>query len=187
MDKAGTVIREVLTKDRYDHTIRVVETAITLAEKYGESMEKVKLAALFHDYAKCFTIDQLKRKMIHYQIQDSLMDFHFELWHGPVGAKIARDVYGVMDQDILNAITYHTTGRVGMSKLEYIIFVADYIEPGRNFPAAEEVRKLAKMDLRQATRKALQYTIIYLMGKDATIHPNSFLAYNALTKTIKER
>ena len=74
-----------------------------------------------------------------------------------------------------------------MTRLEYIIFVADYIEPARSFPGVQEVRALAKNDLRIATRAALKNTIIYLMKKDSVIHPDSFGAYNMLTETKKER
>lgn len=180
-------VQQVLTADRYGHTIRVLETALALAEQYQADEVKTAYAALLHDYAKCFTIDELREYILTYELPQSLLEYHFELWHGPVGAKIAENEFGIKDEDVLHAIYYHTTGRKHMTRLEYIIFVADYIEPARNFPGVEEVRMLAKDDLRIAARTALKNTIIYLMKKDSIIHPDSFGAYNMLTETIKER
>lgn len=180
-------VEQVLSADRYQHTLRVMDTALALAEQYKADAGKVAYAALLHDYAKCFTIDELKKYIIHYKLPQALLHYHFELWHGPVGAKIAEIEFGIKDEDILHAIYYHTTGRKHMTRLEYIIFVADYIEPARSFPGVQEVRALAKNDLRIATRAALKNTIIYLMKKDSVIHPDSFGAYNMLTETKKER
>src|SRR5699024_7324073 len=129
-------------------------------------------------YAKCFSVDKLEQYMHIYELPNELLDFHHELWHGPVAAALVKEKYSINNEDILNAIRYHTTGRAQMSKLEYIIFVADYIEPARSFPGVEEVRVLAKNSLVDAARKALQNTIIYLMNSNMTVHPNSYLAYN---------
>ena len=70
-----------------------------------------------------------------------LASFHHELWHGPVGAIIARDEFDITDEDTLNAIRFHTTGRAGMSLLEKLIYVSDMIEPGRDFPGVEHIKR----------------------------------------------
>lgn len=175
-------LKEKLSEDRYEHTLRVYDTAIQLANMYNESTEKVTIAALLHDYAKCESKQRLKQLIEKYHLPNELLQFHQELWHGPVGAMVAKEKFHITDEKVLHSIYYHTTGRANMSKLELIIFVADYIEPARNFPGVDEVRKLAKNDLKAAARKALQNTIVFLMEKGATIYPDTFLAYNDLTK-----
>jgi len=182
VNKARELVKSILSTSRYDHTIRVADTAEQLAKKYDVSQEKAVLAAILHDYAKCFPTDELKRLITYYQLPQQLLQFNKELWHGPVGAMIVQDKYGVTDQEILNAIYYHTTARENMGKLEKIIFIADYIEPGRSFPGVEEVREKVQINLDLAIQMALRNTIIYLLNKSVTIFPDTFYAYNAFMK-----
>lgn len=184
-NKAVEIVRESLGDKRFDHTMRVVDEAEKLAHKYGESVERVKLAAVFHDYAKEFPVQELKSYIQSSDLPKDLLDFHFELWHGPVGAMLFNKKFGVQDLDIINAIRYHTTGRAGMSHLEKIIYVADYIEPGRNFPGLTEVREAAERDLDFACWLVSRNTLQHLLRKEATLYPESVLAYNAFTKKLK--
>lgn len=176
-------VKENISNDRFLHTLRVMDEAVVLAERYGESTEKAMLAALLHDYAKCLPAQLLKDKITEFQLPVDLLKLHHELWHGPVGAELAKSEFQI-DSDIYHAIYYHTTARESMSKLELIIFVADYIEPARDFTGIKEVRELAKINLEQAAQKVLQQTIIYLIKQNAIVHPDSFSAYNALTIQI---
>src|SRR5699024_12483137 len=105
-----------------------------------------------------------------------------ELLHGPFGTHIVQTVFQITDETICNCMYYHTTGREQMTVEELVIFVADYIEPGSNFPGVEEVRELAKIDLKRAAFQALKNTLIFLISKNATLHPNTILAYNDLAK-----
>jgi predicted HD superfamily hydrolase involved in NAD metabolism len=114
------------------------------------------------------------------KLDTALLDYHPELWHGPVAASIVQERMGIRDEDVLNAIRYHTTGRAGMTRLEKIIYLADYIEPGRQFPGLDEVRELAEKDLDSAVKKAIGNTIIFLVEKSAPIFPDTFKAYNDL-------
>lgn len=180
------VLREKLSIDRYEHTIRVYETALTLVKHHGGSLEQVSQAALLHDIAKCEETKTLKNLIYHYELPTSLLQYNKELWHGPVGAKLVADLFHIENQDVLNSIYYHTTGRQGMSLVELIIFVADYIEPGRDFPGVDDVRNLADQDLYAAAQKALQNTLIFLISKNATIHPDTLAAYNELTMEVKK-
>ncbi|HLR42494.1 MAG TPA: bis(5'-nucleosyl)-tetraphosphatase (symmetrical) YqeK [Pseudogracilibacillus sp.] len=182
--KYDAILKEKLTKDRYDHTIRVYETAIQLAKKYNAPLEKVSEAALLHDIAKCEPIENLEEAIHAYQLPVSLLEFNEELWHGPVGAKLVAEKFKIDDEEVFNSIYYHTTGRANMTLVELIIFVADYMEPGRSFPGVEEVRELAQKDIKQAAQKALQNTLIFLISKSATIHPDTIAAYNELTNVI---
>lgn len=182
--KALKMIEQQLTKGRYEHSLRVAETAIDLAARYQAPKEKVELAALLHDYAKNHAIDELKHWIEFSDLPKDLLDYHSELWHGPVGALILEREYGVTDTDILSAIGCHTTGKVHMSTIDKIIFVADYIEPGRDFPGLEEVRDVAASELDKAAWLVSRNTIQYLMGKGSTIYPDSFYAYNDLTQKL---
>src|SRR5690625_4557239 len=125
------IIQQKLTKPRYEHTIRVRDTALILAKKFNVPIEKVTIAALLHDYAKDESEQQLKQKLKFYKISDDLLTFNKELWHGPVGAMTARETFGIKDEAIYNAIYYHTTARACMSDVEKVIYIADYIEPAR--------------------------------------------------------
>ncbi len=185
VNDAQQIVEKRLKKARYEHTVRVAETAIELAKKYEESTEKAALSGMLHDIAKCDSSHQLKDSINTFDLPKILLDYNKELWHGPVGANLVEKNYEVTDEDVLNAIYYHTTAREQMSKLEKIIFVADYIEPGRKFPGVDEVREVAKVDLDIAVQKVLKNTIIHLAKKDIKIFPDTFLAYNHFTNNMK--
>ncbi|MFD1705475.1 bis(5'-nucleosyl)-tetraphosphatase (symmetrical) YqeK [Siminovitchia sediminis] len=179
-EQAYQILSEKISGPRYDHTVRVAETAEKLAVKYGADVERTVLAAIFHDYAKLQPISELKELIIEYRLDSRLLDFHPELWHAPAGAVLVQEEVGIKDEEILNAIRYHTTGRAGMSLLEKIVYIADYIEPGRKFPGLDEVRQLADQQLDMAVFKSLGNTIKYLIGQSATVYPDTFEAYNAM-------
>ncbi|PAV28994.1 phosphohydrolase [Virgibacillus profundi] len=179
-------VKPHLTKERFEHTLRVQETAANLAKLYNESKEKTELAAIFHDYAKYRPLDEMERWIVESRLPKDLLHYHHELWHGPVAAILIEKEYGIKDNDIQCAIAYHTTGRAHMGKLEQIIFLADYIEPGRSFPGVEEVREMAKKDLIHACLMASRNTIQFLMHKNATIYPDTFHAYNDLTRMNRQ-
>ena len=170
-------IKEQLCPNRYDHTLRVMETSMVLAKKYGVCLESAQIAALLHDVAKNQTDDELQKQLEKANLRDYL-NYHSLIWHAPVGALVARKKYRIESQDILNAIQYHTTGRSQMSKLEQIVFLADYIEPYRTQPNVELIRQLATESLERAIAKVLEDTIAYLTSKgDGKIHPDTWAAY----------
>ncbi len=103
-----------------------------------------------------------------------------QLLHGPVGAVVAREEYHIDDENILNAISYHTTGREGMNTLEKIIYLADFIEEGRSYPGVDALRKCAKIDLDTAMVMAFSNTIRYIAGIGGLIHPRTVIARNFL-------
>ncbi len=187
LEEAYERVKPKLKPARFEHTKRVVETAVELAEAYGEDIEKTKIAAAFHDYAKYRDVEEMKRWIIkETALPKDLLLYHHELWHGPVGAYLVRVEHDVMDTDILSAITYHTTGHANMTLLEKIVFLADYIEPGRSFPGVDEVRKVAKEDLNQGCYLALRNTIQFLMSKGQTIYPDTFHAYNDFARLLNK-
>ncbi|PWW26505.1 putative HD superfamily hydrolase involved in NAD metabolism [Cytobacillus oceanisediminis] len=179
-DKALAIVKEQLTEHRFLHTIGVMETAIKLAEKYGADGKKAELAAIFHDYAKFRPKDEMKEIIISNGMPVELLDYNSELWHAPVGAYLAEKEAGITDCEVLDAIRYHTSGRTGMTLLEKVIYLADYIEPGRHFPGVEEVRELAESSLDKALIKSVQNTIMFLVKKGQPVFPATFHTYNDL-------
>jgi len=115
-----------------------------------------------------------------------LLQYSPVLWHAPVGAEAVREELGIDDEEVLDAIRFHTTGRPGMSLLEKVIFLADYIEPGRSFSGVEEVRRLARENLDRAILKALDNTILYLIERGFKVYPQTLLTRNDMLDQIPQ-
>jgi len=171
-----------LKKNRFDHVMGVLNVALELAEVHGVSKEKAETAALFHDYAKNFSDEEMLTHIENENLYDDNLSVcdSLNLYHGIVGARIAEKEYGIDDSDILNAIINHTFGRVGMSKLEKIIYLSDMVEASRNFEGVEEIRKIAFLDLDKAMIVAIDKTLIYLIGRGEAININTICARNDL-------
>lgn len=181
-EQALEIVKPQLTEHRYVHTIGVMETAIRLAEKYGADRKKAEMAAIFHDYAKFRPKEEMRQIIVDQKMPAILLEFNSELWHAPVGAFLAEKEAGIKDGEILDAIRFHTSGRVGMTLLDKIIYLADYIEPGRHFPGVGEVRDLAEKDLDIALIQSMKNTILFLMKKNQQVFPDTFNAYNSIVK-----
>lgn len=181
-EQALKLVKEQLTEHRYQHTLGVMETAITLAKQYGADEKKAETAAIFHDYAKFRPKDEMRQIILEQHFPQDLLHFHTELWHAPTGAYLVEKEAGITDKEVLDAIRFHTSGRPGMSLLEKVIYLADYIEPGRHFPGVDEVRALAKENLDTALIQAVKNTILFLMKKNQPVYPDSFLTYNDLVR-----
>lgn len=174
-------VRARLDGPRFRHTLGVVETAELLARRFGADPAKARAAALLHDIARGFDREHSLKKAEEFGIV--LSDFERRAWvliHAPLGAELARREFGVSDPEVLDAIRYHTTGRAGMSLLERVVFVADYIEPGRSHPGVKPVREAAESDLEQAVLLALDQTIVYLVERGQPIAPDAVAARNEL-------
>ncbi|WP_018931526.1 bis(5'-nucleosyl)-tetraphosphatase (symmetrical) YqeK [Gracilibacillus lacisalsi] len=176
--EALKIVEKQLTKKRYEHTVRVMETALELANHYDVDVKKIELAAIFHDYAKYRHPEEMKRWIIEEKLPQDLLDYHQELWHGPVGSKMIEREVGICDPEIQSAIYWHTTGKRYMSRMDQVIFIADYIEPGRDFPGVDEVRNIVFDDIDQACWMAARNTISFLMSKNQPIYPDTFQLYN---------
>ena len=194
MKKIKKYLKKHLTKERYHHTVGVAYTAMSMAMKYNpqpdnnEFMIKAEIAGLLHDCAKCMDNDQKIRICNKNQISYSKIEAENPyLLHGKVGAYIARKEFDILDEDILNAITWHTTGRPDMSLLEKIIFVADYIEPSRRpIPELNLIRQLAFTDINQAVIKILENTLKYLNEKGNPIDDMTQKTYDSYIRTERE-
>ena len=157
-------LKREMDDSRYEHTLGVMYTSAALAMRYEYDMERAMLAGLMHDCAKC--MDHEKKLKICADNKIPVTEIERRnpfLLHAKVGSYLAKKEYDIHNQDILNAITYHTTGRPEMTMLEKIIFISDYIEPGRTHAAnLSEVRKLAFSDIDQALLKILGDSLAYL-------------------------
>lgn len=171
---------------RYEHSIGVMDTAIALATFYKVDVEKAKIAGLLHDCAKFKDSQYLLKRVNDFDIMlDEITVQNKELIHGPLGAKIAEFVYEIKDKEILDAIRYHTTGKENMSLLEKIIYIADYIEPNRNFPGVDWFRQYAYKNLDKCLRLSMDQTIKYLVEKGKLIHIDTIKARNYLISIEK--
>lgn len=173
-------MEKTLDPKRYEHTLGVAYTASSLAMCHGVDFEKAIIAGLLHDCAKCMSNEKKLEICNRHHIEISEIERkNLSLLHTKVGSYIARKQFRIVDRDILNAILYHTTGRPGMSQLEKIIYIADYIEPGRKHaPNLHQVRKLAFQDLDEALLKILEDTLEYLDGIGGTIDPMTKKTYD---------
>lgn len=172
-------LKKNLDQGRYQHTLNVRKTARKLARRhlrFGSREErkaylkKVSLAALLHDIDKQQDTGELwQRLKAEPDVRQGELKSSREIWHAFTAAITAREVFGIADQDVLNAVRYHTTGRDGMSDLEKIIYLADYIEPGRHFNGVEELRRAARQGLDRGIQAALEHSIEHLQNKGARI------------------
>ncbi len=174
-------LKTLLPPKRYKHTLGVCETALELATIYGVDTKKAYLAALLHDCAKYLSIEEQIQKCRELGIildNESLLCA--PVIHAPLGAQLAREVYGIEDEEVLNAIKYHTIAREGMSKLEKIIYISDMTEPTRDYDEVDMLREISKTDLDKAMVKCIGECIIFNIKKGKTIHQNSIKCYNEL-------
>ena len=184
-NKIKKALKKELDKDRYEHTLGVMYTSACLAMANDYDMEKAQLAGLLHDCAKCIP-NEKKLKICaknNIPITQVEKDNPF-LLHAKVGAFLARVLYEVEDEEILHAISVHTTGAPAMNTLDKIVFIADYIEPKRDKAAnLKEIRKTAFEDLDEALKMILSDTIHYLNGSknDKNIDPMTIETYHYYT------
>lgn len=192
MKKIKKYLKKHLTRDRYHHTLGVAYTAVAMAMRYNpdiknsDFIKKAEIAGLLHDCAKCMDNDKkLKicdRNNIPYTEFEAS---HPYLLHGKVGAYIARTKFDISDEDILQAIAWHTTGRPEMSLLEKIVFIADYIEPARRpIPELDEIRQLAFIDIDKTMEKILLNTLKYLEAKGNPIDKMTQTTYDSYVKPL---
>lgn len=169
-----------LKHKRIPHVLGTEQEAIRLAERYGADVEKARVAALLHDCTKKLDMDAQLALCDHYGIQlDELERVSLKLLHSKTGAALARDVFGV-DEEIYNAIWWHTTGHAGMTLLEKIIYLADYIEPSRDFPGVDKLRQVCYKDLNEGLCLGLEMTIQEMTDMGNPVHRATLEARDAL-------
>jgi len=177
-------MKECQDAKRYQHTVGVEYTAASLAMCYGEDVLKAQIAGILHDSVKCMEDEKKLAICAKYKIPVSDVERRNPfLLHSKVGAFLAQKDYGIDDEDILNAINYHTTGRPNMSLLEKIVFIADYIEPGRNKATnLDSIRPLAFHDIDKAMVAILKDTLEYLKQDGNELDPMTQMTYDYYMK-----
>ena len=178
-----SVIRKHLKKKldprRFEHTLGVEFTCAALAMRYGYDIKKAQLAGLLHDCAKRYPGPELLRRCLEREIPVTpAEEADPSLLHAKLGAWMAKEKYGVEDEEILEAIRCHTTGKPGMSLLDKLLYVADYIEPERDTaPELAQFRKMAFIDLDEACLAMMKANLEYLRESGRTIDPMTEVAY----------
>lgn len=174
-------LKKNLKPSRFDHSLGVMRSSEELASRFNANTNKAKIAGLIHDCGKNLSdaaiLSLLKE---HKHKITEVVYANPQLMHGLAGAIIAKDIFKVKDKEILDAVTYHTIGRKSMTKMDKIIYIADYIEPSRNFPGVEELRRVASINLDEALLLAFDKTINYVIEKGEIIHSNTIDARNEL-------
>lgn len=183
--KMAKILREELNPVRYEHTIGVMHTAGCLAMRYNEDLNSALTAGLLHDCAKCLSHEEQLRICRENGIEVTAIESKNPgLLHAKVGAYLAKQNYRITDKCILNAIESHTTGKPAMNLLEKIIYIADYMEPGRDVaPNLEEVRALAFVNLDECLYTILKDSVIYLQSTGKPIDSmteKTFIYYDNL-------
>lgn len=175
-------LKRRLKPSRYRHSLGVAETAAELAARFGTDIEQARLAGLLHDCAREFSNDSLLEEAEHRGLAIGEVERAMPLLlHAPLGALLVREIYGVEDAAICQAIARHTVGAAGMTPLDKIVWYADMIEPGRDYPQVERLRKLAReATLDEMLLVGLSESIIFVVRKQHLIHPDTVLARNEL-------
>lgn len=189
IEKIKKDLEKSLSGKRYRHSGGVADMGKHLAKLYGADPEKAYLAGWVHDAAKELSLADMQTiiPMDSPLRQDEPMFTSRALLHGPAGSLLIESRYGIEDTEIQSAVRYHTTGRVDMTLLEKIIFLADYIEPSRDFPGVETLRKLAEKDLDKAVLAAYDSTISHLLEQGAYIYDLTFLGRNDLVLRMEKK
>lgn len=199
LKKLRKAMEKELNAKRYEHTLCVAYTAASLAMVHDEDPNKALIAGMLHDCAKCLS----NKKLIsiceknNFSISETELQNPAALLHAKVGSFLAKEKYGIEDEDILNAIRYHTTGRPGMSKLEKILYIADYIEPYRKHASnLLQIRRMAFQDLDGALFKILEDTLSYLHSvsghlddsaqKNSPVDPMTQETYNYYKNNLRK-
>lgn len=181
-------IKPMLSEKRYRHSLNVAEEAKKLAKKFGADPDKAETAGLLHDILK----DTPSEKQLKIIAESGIMMSDVELsakkfWHAIAGSVYIRKELGVADEDILNAVRYHTTGRKDMTPLEKVIFVADFVSKDRDYPGVEQLRRTARKDIDKAIKEGIAFTLKELIEHGESIVPETIDAYNDAVQALAAR
>lgn len=182
IDEMRRELQRRLKRDRFAHSIGVANTAVKLAKRFGVDETKAYIAGLLHDCAREFENDELPAQAEARGIAINDVERAMPLLlHPYIGAEMIREVYGVDDEEIFQAIWRHTVGAADMTTLDKIIYFADMIEPNRNYPGVDKLRDLAETaQLDEILLTALSESIIFVVQKNSLVHPDTVAARNFL-------
>ena len=185
-DYINNILRENLKESRLKHVYGVVETAKKLAEIYGENPEKAEEAALFHDMYKGLTEEESDFYVRRFNLDQRYLG-NRNLAHSQIAAEMMKREFKITDQDLINAVKYHTTGRAGMSNLEKIIYIADATEAGRVYPGVEDIREMSFQNLDAACMMSLDRTAEFVKSNGNYLDPDTEYASEYFHKMLKVR
>lgn len=181
IEEMRSLLEASLPAKRYKHSVRVYEAALALAQAHALPQEKIAVCALLHDCGREVASKESAAKADELGIAiDEVERSQPILLHAKLGVYYAKKKYGVHDEEILAGICQHTTGAAKMTALAKVVFLADMIEPGRDFPGVEKLRELSYKDLDKAMLLAYSNTIRYLLDSNLLIHPHCLDGYNEL-------
>lgn len=185
------LLKASLPTKRYEHSIAVYHTAKEIAKIHGVDVEKAKLAGLLHDCGREIPTKEFIEKIKELGIKADVVELNQPiLIHDKLGVYYAEHKYDVHDKEVLDAILYHTTGAPHMTRLAMVIYLADILEPARDYDGVDDLRQLVKKDLELTLFQAYRQTIKFLLDGQQLVHPNCIEAYNELAiqyKTLKNR
>jgi predicted HD superfamily hydrolase involved in NAD metabolism len=188
-DRVLAWLADHVPQSRLDHILRVEQMAVELARHYNLDVEKAAQAGLMHDLAKYFKPLKLLEMARAEGLEiDPVSEVNPHLLHAEVSAIVAKDTFGVKDEEVLQAIANHTLGRPGMSSLSCIVFLADSLEPGRgNTPELEALRQISYQNLHQAVWLTCDYSLKFLLETHCLIHPRTVSTRNWFLQTVKNK
>ena len=185
--EALEIIRFKLSKPRFKHSMHVASTAREMAAHYGLDEEKAYLTGLLHDYAKGVSGQELVKLAQEFGLVLEPIDKEIpDLLHGPVGALLLAEELGIKDIELLHAVETHTLGALQMGLLDKIIYLADMIEPGRDYPGMERLRCVAMRNLDSGMLLGLETTIKYCIERGRLLHPKTVEVRNQYLRLSRQ-
>lgn len=186
IDEMREKLKIALTEKRYNHSIGVMQTAVSLARHYGADVEKTAIAGLLHDCAKNYSKSEMLELCERFGVNlDPISQQSTGLIHGFLGAVLAKEYYGVDCPEIYDAIYYHTVGKPDMPLITKIIYIADGIEPLRNYEGVERIRETAFEDIDRALILQIDSTLKSVIGRGGLIHTNTIDTRNFYLKKLR--
>ena len=186
-EQAEKEIKNKLSPRRYEHSLGVARVAREMAERFGTDPFQAYMAGILHDYAKGISGAELLAIAVRNGLlTDEVEKLVPDLLHAPVGAFLLRERLGIEDEELLSAVAKHTLGDLEMTVLDKIIFLADMLEPGRDYPGLERLKCLAERNLDRAMVYGLDLTLRYCLEQGRLIHPRTVKVRNRFLRALRE-
>lgn len=172
-------LKATLDSRRFIHSLNVADECLKLSEIYGYDCDKAYLSGLLHDICKNDSQEKMLQIFNEFDIiLDDIQKAQYKLWHSIAGALFIQKKFNITDTEIIDAIRYHTTGRENMTKLDKILYLADFISADRDFDGVEKLREFAYDDLDKAVLQCFEFSVNELCGINKPIHPDTLNGYN---------
>jgi len=182
------IVKSKMSLKRFTHTLGVVEMSEKLAKIYNADIEKCKVAALLHDICKEMNMEYIKnicKNNFMNELSEEDLENN-EILHGFAGSYYVKTELGINDKEILNAIKYHTVGAKNMTLVEKIVYIADAIEYGRNYPSVVEIREETFKNLDKGILMEIEHKEKYLESIGKTSHPNTYKFKKEILKELNK-